>query len=137
MSELLANIVRALHALVVAFIILVPFTVKNKMVLIIHHWTCLSLIVHWVTNNDACCLTLLEASLRGKPASHTFIDQLIGSVYRMPQKWPVDVANSVSVVTVALGAYSLSQSYKAYPILYRLLKGKLLSMEDVSYLKGA
>jgi len=81
MSILLANIIRVLHFLLVAFLILAPFT-NNILIIFLNLVMMAGIMFHWALNNQTCCLTICEKMLRGKELdSETFFGNLMGPVY--------------------------------------------------------
>lgn len=93
-----ANIIRVIHLLVVLFVLVTPFISKDPMLLLLHSITCLSLFVHWVTNDSTCALSMLESTLRGIPMSHSFVHQIVAPIYAPPP----NVMKHLSYVTVLL-----------------------------------
>lgn len=70
-----------LHLLLVVFIISAPFT-NNEGILLMHAITIPFILLHWVTNDNTCCLTVTEAYFRkGVPKDELFFQKLIGPVY--------------------------------------------------------
>ena len=82
LSNVLANSVNLFHILVIIFMIVVPFT-ESKILHVLHAMLGLLLILHWVTNEDACSLTTLEGYLRGIPASESFIGQFVRPLFNV------------------------------------------------------
>lgn len=80
---MLADLVFLLHLCFVLFVLVGPF-IENDQVLLLHAIVVPSLLLHWATNQDICALTLLESHLRGVKMSETFLDRLVGHVYRFP-----------------------------------------------------
>lgn len=118
MNLLLANIIRLFHILVVLFILVTPFITKDFMILLLHITSCISLIVHWMSNNSICSLTLLESKLRGIEIHHSFIYEFIAPIYEFLHI-PIISENNLStfiyVLVVSLMFFSI----------YRLSKAKL------------
>ncbi len=63
-------------------VVLTPFS-NNELLLNAYLVFIPFLVLHWILNNDTCALTELEAYLSGKPVCQTFMDKLVGSVYRI------------------------------------------------------
>ena len=81
---LAALAVRVLHILVVAFVLLAPFS-DNASVIRTHVWLVPFLWVHWLLNDDSCALTVLECKLRGVPVGKSFVHDIVSPVYRLGQ----------------------------------------------------
>ncbi len=81
---LLANFIRVFHIGVILFMALTPFF-GSAPLLVLHITFGISILMHWVTNNNMCSLTLLESKLRGIDISNGFIHQFIAPVYNIPK----------------------------------------------------
>ncbi len=78
---MLTWIIRSIHALVVAFFLLAPFS-DNQQILTLHLILVPFLLLHWVTNQSVCALTELEKLLCGKENDcETFMGQIMGPIY--------------------------------------------------------
>ena len=58
---------------------------------------------HWITNNDGCILTLIEAKLRNKKSTQTFMGRLISPVYKIS-------STEVRLATLALFLFAFYKS---------------------------
>ena len=74
--------VRAVHVVVVAFVLLAPFS-DDAAVIRAHVWLVPFLWIHWILNDDSCALTVLECRLRGVSVDRSFVHGIVGPVYRM------------------------------------------------------
>jgi len=81
--NILANIISLLHLLFVLFVTCTPFLVTSSIVLLYYCFILFFVGIHWITNNDTCILTLIEAKLRGKKSTSTFMGQLISPIYKI------------------------------------------------------
>lgn len=101
-----ANIIRVLHFLLVAFLILAPFT-KDSLFILTNIVLIVSIMFHWAVNNQTCCLTICEKILRGKELdSETFFGNLVGPVYS---------ANETSITWIFMSTlliFSIIQLYR-------------------------
>lgn len=81
-SNIVANIIRVLHFLLVVFIIGTPFFGEPH--LMTYHFIIVPFIVlHWITNQSVCALTEMEKMVRGTDCDEeTFFGQLVGPVYK-------------------------------------------------------
>lgn len=85
-----ADCIRVLHILLVMFVLIVPFcrplfpqdSPLPGLLIVMEVVVIPAILIHWVTNQSTCCLTMLECSLRGVPANQTFMHQLLDPVYR-------------------------------------------------------
>ena len=91
---MLLYIIRLIHILFVAFMILVPFF-GNKYLLRFHFILVPFLFIHWILNDNTCALTLLESKLTGVNTSDTFIGRIVEPVYDISSR-------NIYVITLAL-----------------------------------
>ena len=101
--EILANIIAFLHLVLVIFIVSTPFLIDNTFLLLFYSFIVFSIMFHWITNNDACVLTLIESKLRNKKSNQTFMGRLISPVYRIS-------STEIRLATLALFLFALYKS---------------------------
>lgn len=58
--------IKTIHFGIFNYIVLTPFVSKNKDRLLLHSYLIPMIILHWFFNNDDCCLSMLEFSIRKK-----------------------------------------------------------------------
>lgn len=63
-KNLLSGTVTTIHYLVLAFVLITPFT-NNIQLLILYSVFIPFLYLHWLTNNNVCALTTLERMIKG------------------------------------------------------------------------
>jgi len=107
-SEFLANVVWVLHLAFVAWMIIVPFT-NNEPMLVLHLMIVPFLWMHWALNDDTCALTLAERHLRGVSSNESFFHNLVSPVYKIRDE---DVRSVSWLVSVALWGLTLSKVLK-------------------------
>lgn len=73
-------VVKAIHLLFVLFVILTPFF-GNEILLTYHMVLVPFVMLHWLTNNDTCALTLFESKLTGLDENDTFTGRIIKPIY--------------------------------------------------------
>jgi hypothetical protein len=110
-QSLVATFIRVIHILLVLFIIVVPFT-NSEYFLTLHAIGIPGLIIHWVTNNNLCSLTLLESKLTGEQIDNTFIGKIVHPFFEI---------NDYTIYTIVLGLWLISL-YKLYPTRFRMLR---------------
>lgn len=116
MSILLLIPVKLFHAATVAFIVCVPFTNKTDL-LKLHAIALPVIILHWILNNNICCLTLIEQSMRnsmyGNNASEqqTFIGQFIEPIYDFKMN-NEDMSSLIYGITITLWLISIYKLYQ-------------------------
>ena len=129
MMKILLYLIMALHILLVMFVILVPFF-GNNYLLLMHAIVIPFIILHWITNNNTCALTLAEYKIReyltGKPVdrSKCFMAKLIDPVYDFTQnhKEFSNITYFGAILLWAISIYKLYRNRKA---------GKLNSLEHL------
>ena len=86
MYKLLLYLIITLHALLVLFLVITPFT-KVAPLLLLHAIIIPFILLHWVVNNNTCALTIAEYKIReyinGGPVdrSHCFMARLMDPIY--------------------------------------------------------
>lgn len=81
-STFLANVCWILHILFVLWVLAVPFT-DNEPMLVLHLMVMPFLWLHWAVNDDTCALTLAERHLRGVSSDDSFFHNLVSPVYKI------------------------------------------------------
>jgi hypothetical protein len=107
MNTVLANAIWVFHLGVVLFVLLAPFS-NILPLLLLHIVFSLSLLLHWVANNNVCSLSVLEAKLRGTTFQQSFTHKFIAPVYDMSQ---TSYSRLCYVVVIAL---MVTSAYKMY-----------------------
>lgn len=76
-----ANLIYIIHFAVLGFVVLAPFS-SNQKILTIEMALLLTIMFHWITNNQVCCLTEFEKILRDETDDgNTFFGRIMGPVY--------------------------------------------------------
>ena len=79
---MLAAFIRALHFILVLFIIGAPFS-SSEYFLTLHLVIVPFIMLHWLTNQTVCALTEMEKLVTGKTCDdETFFGKLVGPVYK-------------------------------------------------------
>lgn len=107
-DKLVADIIYIVHLLVLLFVIIAPFT-SNQKVLTIEMALLITIMFHWITNNQVCCLTEFEKILRNeKDDGNTFFGKIMGPVYSF--------GKDSQVTQVILFVLMMITLYKVKPI---------------------
>lgn len=104
-SPILATLVWVLHMAFVLWVVVVPFT-NNEPMLVLHLIVMPFLWFHWLLNDDTCALTLLERQLRGVPSQESFFHNIVSPVYKIKDE---QVRSLSWVLSVALWLLTLSK----------------------------
>jgi hypothetical protein len=119
MYKFLLYLIIVLHTLLVLFIVTIPFFGKNYL-LFLHGLVGLAIIIHWITNNNICSLTILEYKIReiitGKPVERKdcFMARLIDPIYDFKNN---NYSRRVFLYVILIGLtllsmYKLRRNYK-------------------------
>jgi hypothetical protein len=113
---IVANIIWFLHVCLIFFIILTPFLPNIPWTfLVLHFTTVITLLVHWLCNNDACFLTFVESSVRGIDRKESFMHSLVSPVYDIKDD---QVRSLVKNITPLLGLASLLRIANNWDVIY-------------------
>ena len=107
----LALFIKCMHFILIMFIIIIPFT-NNESLLTLHAIGLPGLIIHWITNNNVCSLTLLESQLTGESMENTCIGKIMHPFFEI---------NDYTIYAIMIGLWFITL-YKLYPTKYRILK---------------
>lgn len=97
-DETLADLIRGFHVLIILFVLLAPFS-NSLYLLIAHFFLCISLFVHWYTNQDMCSLSIIESRLRGLPYTESTTHKFISPIYKISN---TDWNRTLWVITTVL-----------------------------------
>lgn len=114
---ILANMISIFHIIIILFVLIAPFT-NIVAILILHATFCLSLLVHWYSNNNICSLSVMEAKLRGLDYTDSFSHKFIGPIYDISKTtW----SNICYIITITLMIVSIYYIYKSnkFSIVYQ------------------
>lgn len=116
-DEIKLKIIFICHLILVIFVTLTPFTNSNYF-LFIHSIIIPFIMMHWVTNNDMCALTLAEKEIRKRlnknsTNSDCFTCKIIEPVYHFKNN-NNDKEKIIYVITSFLWALSIFKLYKKY-----------------------
>jgi hypothetical protein len=82
MKEIVAWIIRIIHIFIVNFIVFSPIF-GGEYLLSIHLLVVPFIMLHWLTNQTVCALTVMEKMLRGKDLDEeTFFGQVVSPIYK-------------------------------------------------------
>ena len=87
LNNLIVFNITIIHIIVIIFILITPFS-NNNTLLLFYIIFVPFLLLHWLLNDDTCCLTLFEAYFRNKTSNEiitnneTFMNKIISPVYK-------------------------------------------------------
>lgn len=96
--------IQLIHLIIVLFVIIVPFT-NSPYFLMLHAIFVPFLWLHWLTNNDTCCLTMLEKYIRGtktkEEEEECFTCRLINPIFNF-KKNNIDSSKMIYILTISM-----------------------------------
>jgi len=96
-------IIQVLHIILIALAILVPF-VGNTMLRSMYFISIPFLLVHWITNNDICVLSIIERTVRGLDNSDDcFMCNLLSPIFKINH---LSMSAVMYVVTITLWIFN-------------------------------
>ncbi len=129
MNHLILNLIVVIHMLVVLFVCFVPFTNQTNL-LFLHSIIVPFIILHWVTNNNTCALTIIEKHMRfriyGTPPNDNecFMSMIINPVYDFTANY-TDYSDIIYLITVILWGIS------CYKLILKYKQGEITSIRDL------
>lgn len=106
---LLANIIKIFHICIILFVLITPIT-DISYYLILHITLCVSLIVHWISNNNICSLSIFESQLRGIEYTKSFTHQFIGPMYDISNTSWSNISYTLTILVMFISLYKLYNS---------------------------
>lgn len=127
-DEIKLKIIFICHIIVILFVTITPFSNSNYF-LFMHSIVIPFIMMHWISNNDMCALTLVEKELRkrlNKNSTHDdcFTCKIIEPIYHFKNN-NNDKEKFIYTVTTFLWFLSLFKLYSKYKC------GKISSIRDL------
>jgi hypothetical protein len=126
-KEILLKFITLLNIIFVLFVVIIPFTSSNYL-LMIHAILIPFLLFHWVLNDNTCALTLLEKKLRqeiyGNDEGECITCKLIEPVYDFKKNYE---GFTVIIYTITICLWLISVGKLCYG--YR--KGEIKTFRDL------
>lgn len=127
LNNFIANFIWVVHIIIILFVVCVPFTNSNYF-LLLHAIFVPFMMLHWVTNNNTCCLTVTEKFLRNvktdKDAQECFTCKLIEPIYDFKKNHEAQSA-IIYVITIILWIISVSK------LGYKIKSGEINSLRTL------
>lgn len=119
-STFLANVCWVLHIAFVLWVLIVPFT-QNEPMLVLHLIIIPFLWFHWFLNDDTCALTMMERHLRGVPSDKSFFHNLVSPIYKIQDEHIRTISRYASI---ALWLVTLSKVMKRPQMIKDVFMGR-------------
>lgn len=132
---LLANLIATFHLIIILFILFAPFC-NIPAIIFLHFVFGLSLLVHWINNQNICSLSLIESKLRGINYTQSYTHKFIAPVYDISESDWSTFCYVITIVLMFVSIYALytSQRIKNMKIYYKNAKNELLKQNGGSEL---
>lgn len=105
----LANLISFFHLFIILFVIFAPIS-NTPSILILHVTFCISLIIHWLANNNECSLTFFESKLRGLDKTDSFSYKFIAPIYDISKTEWSKICYIITFIVLCISLYKLYNS---------------------------
>jgi hypothetical protein len=109
MQNIILYLVKLIHILVILFIVITPF-IGNNYLLLIHFIVTPFIILHWLLNDNTCCLTIMEKVLAKDKNYKGILSKIIEPVYDFKKN---NESYSILIYAATFVFWSIS-TYKLY-----------------------
>lgn len=117
-QELLLQLITLIHILFILFVLAPPF-INSNYFLLLHIIVIPFLILHWITNDNNCILTILEKNLRNmkskKDEEDCFMCKLIEPIYDVNKNYS-RFSSIIYVTTIGLWIVSMYKLFYGYKV---------------------
>lgn len=131
-NDSLLIMINIIHLIVIIFVLTAPFSNSNYLMLI-HVIVVPFIMLHWLLNNNTCCLTVAEKYIRQKTVStkikeeDCFTYQLIAPIYDFSKNHE---AFSTFIYVITIGVWAVS----IYNLSYKIYNGDIKNLDDLAQL---
>ena len=105
----LANIIRYLHLYLIMSVLSIPFMKNKEIVRNLYLIFVPFMMIRWYTNNDTCCLTILESKLRNVKKEESFFNSCISPVYKVSEYKMGYILKIVTIILLFCACYNLKE----------------------------
>lgn len=129
-NDTLLLLINILHLIIIIFVLAVPFSDSNYLIFL-HIIIIPFIMIHWILNNNTCCLTVAEKFIRQKTIGtkikeeDCFTYQLIAPIYDFNKNHEA-FATFIYILTTCLWLISV------HSISIKICKGKIRNLEDIA-----
>lgn len=127
-NDSLLILINIIHLIVIIFVLATPFSNSNYLMLL-HIIVVPFIMLHWLLNNNTCCLTVAEKYIRQKTTStkikeeDCFTYQIIAPIYDFSKNYE---AFSTFIYILTTSVWLLS----VYNISSKICNGQIKKLED-------
>lgn len=127
----LLSIVKFCHWGLILFILLVPI-IGGELLLTYHSIVVPGILIHWITNNNVCSLTMLESRLTNIPTDKTFIGQILHPFFEINNTGIYAIVIALWLLTIyRLEKYNFQMLKTTFQISYALFWKLVTSAWDL------
>lgn len=129
-NDSLLILINIIHLIVIIFVLAAPFSGSNYLMLL-HVIVVPFIMLHWLLNNNTCCLTVAEKYIRQKTVGteikqeDCFTYQLVAPIYDFSKNHE---AFAVFIYLLTAGVWVIS----AYNLSNKYCKGQIRTIEDLA-----
>ena len=129
LNDGLLILINIIHLIVIIFVLAAPFSGSNYLILV-HIIVVPFIILHWILNNNTCCLTVAEKYLREKTIGCKIKDEdcftykLVAPIYDFSKEHE---AFSTFIYLLTISVWLIS----VYNISHKIFNGQINKFEDL------
>ena len=127
-NDSLLIFINIIHLIVIIFVLAAPFSNSNYL-MILHIIVVPFIMLHWLLNNNTCCLTIAERYIREKTVGtpvkpeECFTYKLIAPIYDFSKEYETFSA-LIYILTISVWLISV------YNISHKICSGEIKKIED-------
>lgn len=119
MNQTALLIIRIIHIVLIGMTIIVPW-LNNPMLNCMYFISIPFLLLHWVTNNDTCVLSIIERVVRGlDDKKDCFICTVLEPVFKVNH---LPMSELLYVISIGLWSYVCYNIWHRSPLIWEMLK---------------
>ena len=83
-NNVLISVICIIHIIIFILILSIPILSNSNYFLFFYIMTVPFIELHWLANNNTCCLTEIEKKIRGIDDEESFINRILSPIYTFP-----------------------------------------------------
>lgn len=129
-NDALLILINIIHLIVIIFVLATPFSNSNYLMLL-HIIVVPFIIIHWILNNNTCCLTVMERCIRESTmgtkinVEDCFTYQIVAPIYDFSKEHET-FATIIYILTISVWLISV------YNISNKICNGEIKTIEDMA-----
>lgn len=85
LNNVFASVVCVIHIIIIILILYIPIFSNSNYFIFVCSVLLPFIELHWIFNNNVCCLTEIEKKIRGIDDNESFINKIISPIYNFPK----------------------------------------------------